>query len=97
MELKKDFFPTRSQLPKTVEIPKVHGRILIGGKIMDSGFATKPVFSPCSVRNESDDSLSFPEIGTTPQVDKETFMSAVEAASKAWSKGLGEWPSARME
>ncbi len=97
MELMKEYFPKRTQLPKSVEIPRIKGRILIGGKILDSGFATKPVFSPCSVRSESDSSMSFSEIGTTPQVNIETFMSAVDAASHAWAKGLGEWPSARME
>ena len=87
-----------------VEIPKIHGRILIGGKIIDSGFATKPVFSPCLIQGGPGKAasiplefFSFPEIGTTPQVNAATFMSAVDSASQAWARGLGEWPSARME
>jgi glyceraldehyde-3-phosphate dehydrogenase (NADP+) len=69
----------------------------VNGKIVSSGFATKTIFSPCSFRSDKDDTLIFPEIGTTPQLSHDQFMQAVDAASKAWAKGRGEWPSARME
>src|SRR5262245_13116592 len=90
-------FPKKSQLPPSIEIPKIHGRILVDGKIIDSGFNTKPVLSPCSLQNETDEGLYFPEIGTTPQIDSAAFMAAADAATRAWAKGLGAWPSARME
>ncbi len=92
-----DIFPLQSQLPPSIQIPKIQGRILIDGKIIDSGFATKLIASPCSFRSASNDSLIYPEIGSTPQVGPELFMKAVDAAVNAWAKGRGEWPSARME
>lgn len=97
MNLNPSIFPRESQIPSSVEIPKIRARILVGGKIIDSGFATKSIFSPCSLRKDSSDELFFPEIGSTPQLNADQFMQAVDAASKAWAKGRGEWPSARME
>ncbi len=97
MTLISKIFPKQSELPQSVEVPKIKGRILIDGKIIDSGFKTKTIFSPCSFRNDSDDQLVFPEMGTTPQVDASVFRQAVDAAARAWQKGRGEWPCARME
>jgi glyceraldehyde-3-phosphate dehydrogenase (NADP+) len=97
MSIQNDIFPKQSLLPKTIEIPKIKGRILVGGKISDSGFATRTISSPCSYRSDSSDDLIFPEIGTTPNLTSEQFMTAVDAAAQAWAKGRGEWPSARME
>jgi glyceraldehyde-3-phosphate dehydrogenase (NADP+) len=97
MKLTQSIFPKQSELPKTIQIPHVSGRILVGGRIITSGFATKTISSPCSFRNDRDDSLIFPELGTTPQLSAEEFQGAVQAASLAWAKGRGEWPSARME
>jgi glyceraldehyde-3-phosphate dehydrogenase (NADP+) len=96
MMTEQDLFPMPAEVPGFAEIPKISGRILIGGQIMSSGFLTRSVLSPCSLRTKEGD-IFFPEIGTTPQVSSETFMLAVEAASRAWAKGRGEWPSARME
>jgi len=90
-------FPTTLEISKSFEIPKVPARILVNGKIINSGFRTKTIHSPCSLRNPKDDSLIFPEIGVTPQLDADGFLHAVEGASQAWAKGRGEWPSARME
>src|SRR4051812_34704107 len=97
MKVTADIFPKQSEIPQSVEVPKIKGRILIGGKILTSGFATKVIHSPCSFRSDSDNSLVFPEIGETPQVSTQIFMQAVDAAASAWAKGRGEWPSARME
>ncbi len=97
MMIKENLFPVASDLPQTVKIPKINGRILIDGQILNSGFPSRTVTSPCSLRSEKDGSLYYPELGTTPQVPEEIFMQAVDAASRAWAKGRGEWPSARME
>jgi glyceraldehyde-3-phosphate dehydrogenase (NADP+) len=78
-------------LPEFPGVPKLKGRILIGGKIIDSGFETKPVLSTC-FRDEKP-----VELGTTPHVTSAVLSQAVEAASGAWAKGLGEWPTARAE
>jgi glyceraldehyde-3-phosphate dehydrogenase (NADP+) len=97
MTIANDFFPTISELSKTIEIPKVPARILLNGKIISSGFRTKTIHSPCTLRDPTDGSLIYPEIGVTPQLDAEGFMQAVNAASQAWARGRGDWPSARME
>lgn len=78
-------------LPAFPAIPKITGRILIGGEIRGQGFESKPVYSPCHRGSES------LQIGTTPHVSSEIVIEAVDAAAKAWSKGLGRWPTARME
>lgn len=97
MKLSPKIFPLQSEIPSSVEVPKIQGRVLLDGKIVHTGFKTKKILSPCSFRSDSDDSLIFPELGVTPQVSPELFMSAIDAASKAWAKGRGEWPRARME
>ena len=79
-----------------MRIPTIQGRILIAGKIRGEGFARKPVKSPLAFRNP-DGSLEFPVIGETPNCDSAQFMEAVDAATKAWDKGRGDWPTARME
>lgn len=77
-------------LPAFPAVPHLTGHILIDGKIRDSGFETKPVYSTCNQGQPL-------EIGTTSQVSIEILNEAVAAASKAWAKGLGDWPMARME
>lgn len=81
----------KTQLPEFPQVPKMNGRILIGGEIRDKGFDSIPVFSTCHRDNGEF------QLGTTPHVSVEVIKEAVEAASKAWARGLGEWPSARME
>ena len=72
-------------------LPKIDGRILIGGELRATGFEKKQVFSTCHRGGE--DVL----LGTTPHVTQEVLSEAVAAASKAWAKGLGAWPMMRME
>jgi glyceraldehyde-3-phosphate dehydrogenase (NADP+) len=78
-------------LPAFPEVPKITGRILIGGKILDDGYERKAVYSTC---HRGDQPV---QLGTTPHVSAEVLSEAVDAAARAWSKGLGEWPKARME
>ena len=72
-------------------VPKIDGRILIGGELRSSGFDRRDVRSTC--HRGGDDVF----LGTTPHVTKEILSEAVSAASKAWAKGLGSWPMMRME
>jgi glyceraldehyde-3-phosphate dehydrogenase (NADP+) len=78
-------------LPPFPEVPKLAGRILIGGRILDSGFETKQVYSTC---HRGDQPVL---LGTTPHVTEKKLSEAVEAAAQAWNKGLGDWPMARAE
>lgn len=81
----------KSALPQFPEVPSISGSILIGGDVRSSGFESVPVFSTC---HRGDTPV---QLGTTPHVSVEVIKEAVDAASKAWARGLGEWPSARME
>ncbi len=89
-------YPTRQEIPTEAQIPEIRGRILIDGKIIDQGFARRPVHSPCAIR-KADGTLEFPVIGETPDCNAQQFMDAVDATVRAWDKGRGEWPTARME
>lgn len=80
----------KSSLPEFPAIPELNGRILINGELRDSGFETKPVFSTC---HKGDTPI---QIGTTPHVSLEILSEAVEAASKAWARGVGNWPTCHM-
>ncbi len=79
-----------------MQLDKRRGRILINGKMESEGFAYKEVLSPCPLRNDGG-GLFHPHIGDTPNIDQDTFARAVDSAVKAWAKGRGEWPAARME
>jgi glyceraldehyde-3-phosphate dehydrogenase (NADP+) len=89
-------FPLASDVPEFMRLEKRRGRILIGGEIQSSGFPVKEVVSPCPLRGDNGETFQ-PILGETPNVGPETFAIAVEAAVGAWAKGLGPWPSARME
>jgi len=78
------------------DIPFIEGRLLIGGHIIESGFERKPVMSPCGPKNAQGD-YSVVEIGRTPEVTPEKFSEAADAAIRAWARGQGAWPTARME
>lgn len=78
-------------LPEFPGVPEVSGRILVGGEIRVKGFDTKAVMTTCH------GGPAPKQLGTTPNVSIAVLNEAVEAAAKAWAKGLGDWPTARME
>src|ERR1700722_7223843 len=77
-------------LPAFPAVPKMKGSILIGGKIRSTGFAPREVFSTCTNGERI-------LLGETPNVESVVLQEAVDAAYAAWAKGLGAWPTARME
>jgi len=89
-------FGTWKDVPQNLRAESVQGRVLIAGKILSHGFAYKPVHSVCPVVDDTGE-LYFPKLGETPNLSESDFASAVDAAVAAWAKGLGEWPTARME
>ncbi len=78
-------------LPPFPQIPKINARILINGKIEASGHSMKPVYSTCTREAE------LVLIGQTPYIAADRLQDAVNAASAAWNRGLGDWPTSRME
>jgi glyceraldehyde-3-phosphate dehydrogenase (NADP+) len=95
MTLSKTLFPTRSGIPPEFRFSPIQGRILINGQIIDSGFETKEVRSPCLVRQDVD-KLHAPVLGSTAQVSVDVLIQALESAAAAWAKGDGRWPTAHM-
>ena len=75
------------EAPEWVSIAHRDARILVGGRIEKEGYARAPVLSPCDGRL----------LGTTPQLSAAAFQRAVDEASRAWNRGRGEWPIARVE
>ena len=75
----------------SASLPWIRGRILIDGEIISKGYAMREVYSQCSEDGQQ------VLIGETPNVDANTFMLAVDSASKAWNRGQGNWALARME
>ncbi len=82
---------TLPAFPGFPQAPKLRGRILIGGRLQSSGFEMREVKSTCALSGDST------VLGETPNIDAAKFMEAVDAAAKAWAKGRGDWPTARME
>lgn len=78
-------------------VPKIRGRILIGGKIQSEGFEMKKVVSNSWIDGVSREADGGTLLGETPHIGAEKFMEAIDAASAAWGKGRGDWPTARME
>jgi glyceraldehyde-3-phosphate dehydrogenase (NADP+) len=77
-------------LPSFPAVPQIKGRILIAGKILSSGYEMKEVFSTCTSGERM-------LLGQTPHVDSAKLQEAADSAYDAWAKGLGSWPTARME
>ncbi len=73
------------------QVPQGLARILIGGKIQTSGFDTREVQSSCADQGKQ------VVLGRTANVSAEILQTAADAAHSAWQKGLGDWPTARME
>ena len=95
MSLSHDLFPTRDEVPPEFQLAPLHGRILIDGEILSSGFDTKEVRSPCHLRGDAN-SLEAPVLGTTPQVTVDGLTDALDAATTAWARGAGRWPTSHM-
>ena len=78
-------------LPPFPAVPQGTARILIGGKILTTGFESREVLSYCT-REQSQVLL-----GHTANVSADFLLQAADAAHAAWQKGLGAWPTAKME
>ncbi len=75
-------------------VPQVSARILVDGQIRTSGFDTRKVRSTFAIGDHATKTGTI--LGETANVGPEIVLEAVDAAVKAWSKGLGAWPTARM-
>lgn len=80
-----------SILPPFPSVPQAQARILINGEILSSGFETREVRSYCTLQAEPT------LLGYTANVSADLLQNAALAAHAAWNKGLGDWPTARME
>ncbi len=95
MPLESSLYPAEIEIPSRLCLTEMHGSILVNGKIEGEGFAREDVFAACLKRNSNGTLVSW-RLGTAPNVDVATVLSAVDAAAAAWNLGTGPWPTASM-
>ena len=90
-------FPARSEVPATaaIDASKYDGLYLIDGEVRRWDGPRDEVRSPVCYRAE-DGSLERALVGHTARLDEATARLALDAATRAWNHGRGEWPSARV-
>src|SRR4051812_46276629 len=87
-------FPTREEIPEAARIdarPWAR-KFLLDGEVRTWGGAVRPVSSPVCIR-AADQTLAPAIIGEMPLLDRETALSALAAARRAWDSGRGKWPT----
>jgi acyl-CoA reductase-like NAD-dependent aldehyde dehydrogenase len=87
-------FPDGDERPAQQWLPeKVHQRTyLVGGELREWAGPVKPVLSPVCVRRR-DGGVAQVAIGSHPQLGGEESDAVVAAATRAWDRGRGEWPT----
>ena len=82
-------FPTSKA---DLNIPQITGNLyLIDGEIKEFTKATEAIATAIYVGGK--DRI---QISTFGRCDKDVALAAVDAASRAWDRGLGEWPQASV-
>jgi glyceraldehyde-3-phosphate dehydrogenase (NADP+) len=87
-----DIFPTESSIPENYNITTYQEQreYLIDGELKIWPGEVSPVVSPVWVKN--DKGYQQKVLGSTPLLNADEAMSALEAATKAHDLGKGEWP-----
>lgn len=89
-------FPNAEQIPETWRPgPAIEQReYLVDGVLQSWPGALAPVRSPISLR--SGETLEPVILGSTPLMDADTAMTALDAAVRAYDRGQGAWPTLRV-
>lgn len=87
-------FPTLDEIPAAYRIsaPLHQREILINGELRHWGGPVRTVRSPVHVRTR-DGALEAVEVGSYPVTTATESDQALDAASKAYASGTGEWPT----
>jgi glyceraldehyde-3-phosphate dehydrogenase (NADP+) len=91
-----NLYPSADEIPEQFRAgPAIEQReYLVNGQLHVWQGPLAPVLSPVSLKTEA--GLESVVLGSTPLMDAETAMSALDAAVKAWDRGRGVWPTMRV-
>jgi glyceraldehyde-3-phosphate dehydrogenase (NADP+) len=91
-----NLYPSADEIPEEFRAgPVIEQReYLVNGQLHIWEGALAPVLSPVSLKTDS--GLESVILGSTPLMDADTAMTALDAAVKAWDRGQGAWPTMRV-
>jgi glyceraldehyde-3-phosphate dehydrogenase (NADP+) len=91
-----NLYPSADEIPEQFRAgPAIEQReYLVNGELRQWQGSLAPVLSPVSLKTDA--GLESVVLGSTPLMDADTAMSALDAAVKAYDRGQGAWPTLRV-
>ncbi|MCF7536051.1 NADP-dependent glyceraldehyde-3-phosphate dehydrogenase [Pseudomonas petrae] len=91
-----NLYPRADEIPEQFRAgPAIEQRdYLVNGELHQWHGPLAPVLSPVSLKTDS--GLESVVLGSTPLMDADTAMTALDAAVKAYDRGQGAWPTMRV-
>jgi len=91
-----NLFPRADEIPEQFRAgPAIEQReYLVNGELRQWQGPLAPVLSPVSLKTDA--GLESVVLGSTPLMDADTAMTALDAAVKAYDRGQGAWPTLRV-
>ena len=91
-----NLYPRAEEIPEQFRAgPAIEQRdYLVNGELHQWQGPLAPVLSPVSLRTDA--GLESVVLGSTPLMDADTAMTALDAAVKAYDRGQGAWPTMRV-
>lgn len=91
-----NLYPRADDIPEQFRAgPAIEQReYLVNGELRQWQGPLAPVLSPVSLKTDA--GLESVVLGSTPLMDADTAMSALDAAVKAYDRGQGAWPTMRV-
>ncbi len=91
-----NLYPRADEIPELFRAgPAIEQRdYLVNGELQQWHGPLAPVLSPVSL--QTDTGLESVVLGSTPLMDADTAMTALDAAVKAYDRGQGAWPTMRV-
>lgn len=91
-----NLYPSADEIPEQFRAgPAIEQReYLVNGELHQWQGPLAPVLSPVSLKTDA--GLESVVLGSTPLMDADTAMTALDAAVKAYDRGQGAWPTMRV-
>jgi glyceraldehyde-3-phosphate dehydrogenase (NADP+) len=91
-----NLYPRADEIPEQFRAgPAIEQReYLVDGELRQWAGPLAPVLSPVSL--QTDTGLESVVLGSTPLMDEDTALTALDAAVKAYDRGQGAWPTMRV-
>jgi glyceraldehyde-3-phosphate dehydrogenase (NADP+) len=88
-----DLFPSPREIPEEFRLDAAGHEpcCLVNGEVSPWDGALAPVTSPICLKK--DGTAERPTIGHVPAMDERAALAALDAATRAWNNGRGQWPS----